>query len=43
MMYPVKIEEDYIMRNLLSVKERLPFDLEHYLQLNLFDDCGVAR
>ena len=43
MMYPVKIEEDYIMRNLLSVKERLPFDLEHYQQLNLFDDCGVAR
>lgn len=43
MMYPVKIEEDYIMRNLLSVKERLPFDLEHYHQLNLFDDYGVAR
>ena len=43
MMYPVKIEEDYIMRNLLSVKDRLPFDLEHYHQLNLFDDCGVAR
>ena len=43
MMYPVKIDEDYIMRNLLSVKERLPFDLEHYHQLNLFDDCGVAR
>lgn len=42
MMYPVKIEEDYIMRNLLSVKERLPFDLEHYRQLNLFDDCGVT-
>ena len=42
MMYPVKIEEDYIMRNLLSVKERLPFDLEHYHQLNLFDDCGVT-
>lgn len=43
MMYPVKIEEDYIMRNLLSVKERLPFDLEHYHQLNLFDDYGVTR
>lgn len=42
MMYPVKIEEDYIMRNLLSAKERLPFDLEHYHQLNLFDDCGVT-
>lgn len=43
MMYPVKLEEDYIMRNLLSVKERLPFDLEHYHQLNLFDDYGVMR
>lgn len=43
MMYPVKIEEDYIMRNLLSVKERLPYDLNHYQQINLFDDCGVAR
>lgn len=41
MMYPVKIEEDYIMRNLLSVKERLPFDLEHYHQLNLFNDYGI--
>jgi putative DNA modification/repair radical SAM protein len=43
MMYPVKIEEDYILRNLLSVKERLPYDLNHYQQINLFDDCGVAR
>ncbi len=40
MMYPVKIEEDYILRNLLSVKERLPYDLNHYQQINLFDDCG---
>lgn len=41
MMYPVKIEEDYIMQNLLSLKERLPFDLEHYHQLNLFNDYGI--
>ena len=42
-MYPVKIEEDYILRNLLSVKERLPYDIEGFHQLNLFDDWGMAR
>lgn len=40
MMYNTKIEEDYITRNLLSVKERLPFDKDGvtYKQLSLFDD-----
>lgn len=40
MMYPTKIEEDYITRNLLSVKERYPFDKDRvtYKQLSLFDD-----
>ena len=40
MMYPTKIEEDYITRNLLNVKERLPFDADGvtYRQLSLFDD-----
>lgn len=40
MMYPVKVEEDYITRNLLQVKERLPFDKNGltYRQLSLFDD-----
>lgn len=40
MMYNTKIEEDYIIRNLLSVKERLPFDRDGvtYKQLSLFDD-----
>ena len=40
MMYPVKLEEDFIARNLLSVKERLPGDLADmgYRQLSLFDD-----
>lgn len=40
MMYNTKIEEDYITRNLLSVKERLPFDRDGvtYKQLSLFDD-----
>lgn len=41
MMYPTKIDEDYILRNLLSVKERLPYDLNHYRQLRLFDDWGM--
>ena len=44
-MYPIKIEEDYITRNLLDVKERLPFDLGMdvtYRQLSLFDDMGVS-
>ena len=40
MMYPTKIEENYITRNLLNVKERLPFDADGvtYRQLSLFDD-----
>lgn len=40
MMYPTKIEEDYITRNLLTVKEKLPFDTSGitYKQLSLFDD-----
>lgn len=40
MMYPTKIEEDYITRNLISNKEKLPFDRDGmtYKQLSLFDD-----
>lgn len=40
MMYNTKIEEDYITRNLLSVKEKLPFDRDGvtYKQLSIFDD-----
>ena len=39
MMYRTKLEEDYITRNLLTVKERLPFDADGvtYKQLSLFD------
>src|SRR5699024_3285948 len=40
-LYPVKIEEDYITRNLLYVKEKLPPQLQGdvtYRQLSLFDD-----
>ncbi|MCL2253257.1 MAG: helix-hairpin-helix domain-containing protein, partial [Lachnospiraceae bacterium] len=42
MMYNTKIEEDYITRNLLTVKERLPFDKDGvtYKQLSLFDDVN---
>lgn len=40
MMYPTKIEEDYITRNLLNVGERLPVNVVNmgYEQLSLFDD-----
>lgn len=40
MMYPTKIEEDYIARNLLNVKERLPSEVANmgYHQMSLFDD-----
>lgn len=40
MMYRTKIEEDYIVRNLTAVKERLPFDADGmtYRQMSLFDD-----
>lgn len=44
-MYPVKVEEDYITRNLLYEKERLPFDKDGvtYKQLSLFDDRNFYR
>ena len=40
MMYPVKVEENFITRQLLDCKERLPFDADGvtYKQLSLFDD-----
>lgn len=44
MMYPTKIEEDYITRNLLNIKERLPFDADGvtYKQMSLFDDMNFS-
>lgn len=45
-MYPIRIEEDYITRNLLDVKERLPFgvgDQVTYRQLSLFDDQNFSQ
>ncbi len=40
MMYPVKIEEDYITKNLLSTKEKLTDHIRNmnYQQISLFDD-----
>ena len=41
MMYPIKLNEDFITRELLAVKDRLPFGIERditYKQLSLFDD-----
>lgn len=40
MMYPTKLQEDYIARNLLNIGEKLPQDVVNmgYRQLSLFDD-----
>ena len=45
MMYPVKIEEDYIVRNLTTEKDRVRFgsDGMSYKQLSLFDDEQFSR
>lgn len=42
MMYPTKIEQDYILRNLLNTKEKLPIAVEqmNYKQISLFDDVN---
>ena len=39
-MYPVKLEQDYIARNLLDAGEKLPQEVRDmtYQQLSLFDD-----
>lgn len=45
MMYPTRIEEDYITRNLLDVKEKLPAGVTGmtYKQLSLFDDVNFRK
>ena len=45
MMYPVKLEEDYIVRNLTDVQERVQFgsDGMTYRQMSLFDDGSFGR
>lgn len=42
MMYPVKIEEDYITRNLLNIKEKIPEGMT-YRQISLFDDVRFGE
>ena len=44
MMYPVKLEEDYIVRNLTDVQERVRFgnDGMTYRQMSLFDDGSFS-
>lgn len=44
MMYPIKIEENFITRQLLALKDRLPLGVDKditYQQLSLFDDMSV--
>lgn len=45
MMYPVKLEEDYIVRGLTEKRERVQFgsDGMTYRQLSLFDDVNFNR
>ncbi len=40
MMYPTKIDQDYILRNLLHVSEKVPLSVQElsYRQMSLFDD-----
>ena len=45
LMYPVKLEEDYIVRNLTETKERIQFgsDGMSFRQMSLFDDGAFTR
>lgn len=45
MMYPVKVEQDYILRNILDPREQLPKDIRkmEYRQLSLFDDMHLGK
>ena len=45
MLYRTKIEEDYITRHLLDVKERLPFEVDRvtYKQVTLFDTGMIGE
>ncbi|MDO4324390.1 MAG: putative DNA modification/repair radical SAM protein [Lachnospiraceae bacterium] len=40
-MYPLKIEEDFILRNLMYSQSRTPAETATYRQLSLFDDGQV--
>lgn len=45
MMYPVKLDEDYIVRNLTEKRDRVQFgsDGMTYRQMSLFDDDQFSR
>lgn len=45
MMYPIRIDEDYITRNLLNTRERMPEGADGltYRQLSLFDDMNFGE
>ena len=45
MMYPTKIEQDYILRNLLSTDEKIPISVREmgYQQISLFDDVRFRQ
>ena len=45
MMYPTKIEQDYILQNLLSVGDKVPISVQEmsYKQLSLFDDMNFRQ
>ena len=44
-MYPTKLEQDYILRNLLSVGDKVPISVREmgYKQLSLFDDVRFRQ
>ncbi len=45
MMYPIRIEENFITRQLVALKDQLPFGMEKditYQQLSLFDDVNFT-
>jgi len=45
MLYPTKMEQDYILRNLLDVGEKVPIGVRElgFRQLSLFDDVNFRR
>lgn len=45
MMYPARMEEDYIARNLLETREKLPLEIRNmgYHQMSLFDDVKFGE
>lgn len=45
MMYPTKMDEDYITRNLLNVQGKMPNHIQEmtYRQLSLFDDVNFRK